>query len=302
MLRFAYGCLPSLPSLYFANTMIRRGGLIPSSIVLSVGGLRFQKKKYSTAGALPLLLRRFGPRFTGYMALVGLGVTLPSLRLRSTGDDRLLGFKQLARMHDIPLVLSEDFSSEGTIAELESHGLDLFVTCMCDQILREPLLGRPAMGCVNIHASLLPDFRGVDSIFQAMLHDVVDIGATIHRTGARIDCGDSYGQLGFARQPADSHLLLLAKAAGAGVQLLQRHVRSIERGDRPEGTPIDPAAARYPYRSWPERSELRQFRDKDLVFWRGSDFRRMLRFDDVLEGEQLVPYPRSHPGGMHLVS
>lgn len=68
-------------------------------------------------------------------------------------------------------------------------------------------------------------------------------------------------------------------------------IRAVERGEPPGATPIAPAAARYPYRSWPDRSELRQFRDEGLVFWRRSDFHRSLRFDDVLDGGQLVLHP-----------
>jgi len=286
MVRFAYGCLPSLMSLSFANHMIRREGLIPRCIVLSVGGLRFEKKQYSTAGALPLLLKRFGPRFTAYLALSGLGTALPAFRRRASNG--LLGFKQLAREHGIALVLSEDFSSAETLARLAPFDLELFVTCMCDQILREPLLSQPPLGCVNIHASLLPDFRGVDSIFQAMLNDVTELGATLHRTAARIDAGDSYGQLGFTRAPDDSHLLVLAKAAAVGSRLLQRHLHAIDRGQPPVATPLDPAAARFPYRSWPRRDELRAFRGKGLAYWRARDLRRVLAFDDVLDGVRVL--------------
>lgn len=277
-MRFAYGCLPSLMSLYFANCLVRREGLVPSCLVISVGGLRFQKQRYSTAAALPLLWRRFGPRFTGYLALAGLGAALPSLRRYRGG---LMSFKRLARTYRIPLVTSDDFSGERTLAELAPYELDLFVTAMCDQILREPLLSRPRHGCVNLHASLLPEFRGVDSVFQAMLHDAPHIGSTLHRMSARIDCGDAYGQAAFPRAAEDSHLLLVARAAAVGARLLQRHVRALDRGEAVVGTPIDPAAAQHCYRSWPSRDELRAFRAKGLRYWRRSDLARILAFEDL---------------------
>lgn len=279
MLRFAYGCIPSLMSLYFANQLIRRGGLVPRCIVLSGGGLRFQKKRYTPAQVLPIFLKQFGVGFTAYNVLAGLGGSLPM-----PGERGLMSFEQLARHHGIPLIVSEDFSGEETVARLRALELELFVTCMCDQILREPLLSLPPRGCVNIHASLLPDFRGVDSVFQAMLNGVPEIGVTLHRTTARIDCGDVYSQSSFPREPTDSHMLLLAKAATAGARLLREHVRTLERGEVPPGRAIDLAAARYPYRSWPEREELRRFDEQGLAFWRAVDFRRLLRFEEVLEG------------------
>jgi folate-dependent phosphoribosylglycinamide formyltransferase PurN len=279
MLRFAYGCIPSLMSLYFANYLVRRGELVPTCIVLSGGGLRFQKKRYTPLQVLPVFLRQFGGRFTAYNVLAGLGGSLPM----PGSPSGLLGFKQLSREYGIPLVVSEDFSGEATVAQLRALELELFVTCMCDQILREPLLSLPSRGCVNIHASLLPDFRGVDSVFQAMLNGVPEIGVTLHRTTARIDSGEVLGQSSFPRAPADSHMLLLAKAAAVGVRLLKGHVHTLERGESPLGKPLDLSAARYPYRSWPEKEELRRFREQGLMFWRAGDFQRMVRFDDVMD-------------------
>ncbi|WP_426756912.1 hypothetical protein [Myxococcus sp. Y35] len=51
-LRHAYGCTPSIMSLYFANTLVRRAGLKPACILLSTGGLRFQKKHDTPAQVL----------------------------------------------------------------------------------------------------------------------------------------------------------------------------------------------------------------------------------------------------------
>lgn len=286
MLRLAYGCLPSLMSLYFANYLIRRAGVVPHCIVLSAGGLRFRKRRYPTSLALPVLLWHFGPRFTSYLALSGLGASLSSLRTpgrRHSERDRLLSFDELAKTYQVELLWSEDFSGSTTVAQLRAREIELFATCMCDQILRAPLLTLPRAGCVNVHASLLPEFRGVDSIFQAMLHDADEIGVTLHRTTARIDCGDVFGQLAFAREPSDSHLLLLAKAAAAGALVLRRHYGALVLGASPMGHPVEPAAAQHPYRSWPTPRELAQFRRKGLALWRPRDLARIVRFDDPLD-------------------
>lgn len=278
MLRFAYGCIPSVMSLYFANTLVRRAGLTPACILLSAGGLRFQKKRYTPAQVLPVFLKQFGPRFTGYNVLAGLSGSLPFSIPRSG----LMSFQALSQAHGIPLVISDDFSGAATVSELERHGVELFLTSMCDQIIREPLLSLPRHGCLNIHPSLLPEFRGVDSVFQAMLHGVSEIGTTLHRTTARIDAGDVLAQSAFTRSATDSHLALTAKATAAGIALLKRHIEALERGETPDARPIDVSRARHPYRSWPEREELRRFQAQGNTFWRASDFRRVLAFEDVL--------------------
>ncbi len=280
MLRFAYGCTPSVMSLYFANTLVRRAGLTPSCILLSSGGLRFQKKRYTPAQVLPLFLKQFGARFTGYNVLAGLSGALP-FSLPSSG---LMGFQALSRTYGIPLVLSDDFSGEATVAELRRREVELFVTCMCDQLIREPLLSLPRHGCVNIHPSLLPEFRGVDSIFQAMLHGEREIGTTLHRTAARIDAGDVLAQSTLPRADTDTHMLLTLKSTAAGIALLKQHVELLERGQPPTARPIDVNTARHPYRSWPERAELRRFQAQGNVFWRASDFRRVLGFEDLNAG------------------
>jgi|GEM_PF-4154998 len=280
MLRFAYGCTPSLMSLSFANALVRRAGLTPACIVLSSGGLRFQKKSYTPAQLLPLFLKRFGPRFTSYSVLAGLGGALPFDMPRQG----LMGFQALSRAHDISLLVSDDFSGEATLAALQRRDVALFVTCMCDQLIREPLLSLPRHGCVNIHPSLLPEFRGVDSIFQAMLHGEQGIGTTLHRTAARIDAGDVLAQSTLARAATDSHMLLTVKATAAGLPLLKEHLEALERGETPGSRPIDISTARHPYRSWPEREELRRFHAQGNVFWRASDFRRVLAFEDFNAG------------------
>jgi folate-dependent phosphoribosylglycinamide formyltransferase PurN len=279
MLRIAYGCIPSIMSLYFANYLVRRGEMVPACILLSSGGLRFQKKRYTPAQILPLFLRKFGPRFTGYNVIAGLSGSVPLPGSRSG----LMSFSRLSKEYGIPLLVSDDFSGEETVSQLKQRGVDLFVTSMCDQILREPLLSTPPHGCLNIHASLLPDFRGVDSVFQAMLHDVPEIGTTLHRTTARIDSGEVLAQCSFPRTATDSHLALTVRSTSAGVRLLREHVRMLERGETPPARTVDPATARFPYRSWPEREELRAFSKRGLAFWRGSDFRRIFRFEDVQE-------------------
>jgi methionyl-tRNA formyltransferase len=214
--------------------------------------------------------------------LVGLSGSLP-FPVPGSG---LMGFRQLSRTYGIPLVLSEDFSGEGTVSQLRNQGVELFVTSMCDQILREPLLSLPRHGCVNLHASLLPEFRGVDSTFQSMLHDAPEAGVTLHQTTARIDCGNVYAQASFPRAAGDSHLLLTVKATTAGVPLLKRHVLALERGETPPSWPLDVSKARFPYRSWPERDELRRFSERGLSFWRSSDLLRILRFDESLAPHQ----------------
>lgn len=278
MLRLGYGCIPSVMSLYFANYLVRRGGIVPACLLLSAGGLRFQKKRYTPAQVLPVFLKQFGPRFTGYNVLAGLTGSLPF----SFPRGGLMSFQQLSRTYGFPLVVSDDFSGEKTVAELKERGVDLFVTSMCDQILREPLLSLPRHGCLNIHPSLLPEFRGVDSIFQAMLHDEPEIGTTLHRTTARIDCGDVYGQSAIARAATDSHLALTVRATAAGVRLLVEHVRMLEREQTPPGRSIDVSTARHGYRSWPTREELSRFHERGLVFWHASDFPSIFRFEDVL--------------------
>ena len=76
------------------------------------------------------------------------------------------------------------------IAKLKELNPDILVTCAYGQILSQEILDIPKLGVINIHASLLPKYRGASPIHYAILNGESKTGITIMKTDIGIDTGD----------------------------------------------------------------------------------------------------------------
>jgi methionyl-tRNA formyltransferase len=97
---------------------------------------------------------------------------------------------------------------------------DLIVVTAFGQILRPEVLDLPAYGCVNVHASLLPRWRGAAPINAAILHGDLQTGVTIMRMDAGVDTGPLISQLATAIEPDETALRLAERLAALGAALL----------------------------------------------------------------------------------
>ena len=79
---------------------------------------------------------------------------------------------------------------EDTLARLKEAAPDLIVVAAFGQILPVSVLELPRLGCVNIHASLLPEYRGAAPVQRAIMDGKEETGVTIMYMGEKLDCGD----------------------------------------------------------------------------------------------------------------
>ncbi len=98
--------------------------------------------------------------------------------------------KQLAVARGIPVYQPVDFKSEEALAELEGQQADLMVVVAYGLLLPERVLNAPRLGCINIHASLLPRWRGAAPIQRAIQAGDKETGITIMRMDKGLDTGD----------------------------------------------------------------------------------------------------------------
>lgn len=101
--------------------------------------------------------------------------------------------KQLALKHDLPVEQPEKFDDEA-IAKLKSYKPDLIVVVAYGKILPQKVLHIPGFGCVNIHPSLLPKFRGPSPIQNALIAGETETGTTIMLMDEGMDSGDILAQ------------------------------------------------------------------------------------------------------------
>jgi methionyl-tRNA formyltransferase len=97
--------------------------------------------------------------------------------------------KLLAQALDIPLIQPEKLRQPEAMDQLRSWNPDLIVVAAFGQILRKDVLDLPPYGCLNVHASLLPRWRGAAPINAAILHGDEETGITIMKMDVGLDTG-----------------------------------------------------------------------------------------------------------------
>lgn len=110
---------------------------------------------------------------------------------------------------------------------------DLLVVVAYGQILRRPLLDTPAHGCVNLHSSLLPKYRGAAPIQWAIANGDTVTGVTSMFMNERMDAGDIIFQDPVAIGPDETAGELHDRLAQAGAALLERTIDAIRTGTAP---------------------------------------------------------------------
>ena len=151
--------------------------------------------------------------------------------------------KQLAEQHHIPVYQPEKIRRESPDT-LRALRPDLCVTAAFGQILSQELLDIPPLGCLNVHASLLPKHRGSAPIAWALLQGDAEIGVTIMRMAAGIDTGDMLLQRAIPRPEGLSCGEATEQLAELGAQLLLETIRAMQQGTLTE-TPQDEEQATY---------------------------------------------------------
>jgi methionyl-tRNA formyltransferase len=98
--------------------------------------------------------------------------------------------KELARQHGIPVYQPQKLRQPEVVAELEALAPDLIVVVAYGQILPKSVLDIPKHGCINVHASLLPRYRGAAPINKAIIDGETETGITTMYMDVGLDTGD----------------------------------------------------------------------------------------------------------------
>lgn len=102
--------------------------------------------------------------------------------------------KAWAEQNGIDVVTPEKLNDENFIAELGNTQWDVFITAAYGKILPKSILDLPRRGCLNVHPSLLPKFRGASPVLSAILHNERVTGVTIMLMDEKMDHGPIVAQ------------------------------------------------------------------------------------------------------------
>ncbi|MGL5741774.1 MAG: methionyl-tRNA formyltransferase [Legionella sp.] len=97
--------------------------------------------------------------------------------------------KELALQHQLPIYQPLNFKTPEAIAELAALKPDILIVIAYGLILPKAVLEIPRLGCVNVHASLLPRWRGASPIQSAILHGDLETGVTLMQMDVGLDTG-----------------------------------------------------------------------------------------------------------------
>lgn len=128
--------------------------------------------------------------------------------------------KQVAVKYDIPVFQPEKLNHSQELEWLLSQDIDLVVTAAYGQFLPETLLNHPKYRCVNVHASLLPKYRGGAPIQYALMNGDAKTGVTIMYMAKKMDAGDIISQRELIIEDSDNVETLFAKLSVVGTELL----------------------------------------------------------------------------------
>ena len=140
--------------------------------------------------------------------------------------------KAAALAHGLPVLQPTNLKSPEFQAELRGYGADLQVV-VAFRMLPEAVWNMPRLGSVNIHASLLPQYRGAAPINWALMHGDTETGVTSFFLRHEIDTGDLILQDRLPIAPADDFGSLYDKLKLAGATLARRTVAAIAAGTAP---------------------------------------------------------------------
>ena len=138
--------------------------------------------------------------------------------------------KVAALKHDIPVLQPEKISGSPEMAEIEKLQPDLIVTAAFGQFLPEKLLQIPRLGAINVHASLLPKYRGGAPVHYSIINGEEKTGVTIMEMIKKMDAGAIYAQAEVPITKSDDVGTMFEKLSLVGRDLLLQTLPQLIEG------------------------------------------------------------------------
>ena len=152
--------------------------------------------------------------------------------------------KELALAHDLPVFQPESFREDETVETLKALKPDVCAVVAYGRILPQRVLDVPTRGCINIHASLLPRYRGSAPYQWAVLDGLEETGVTAMYLCREMDAGDIIDTVRTPIGENETAGELLDRLAQLGAGLLSRTLARFAAGEVP-AVPQDPALVSY---------------------------------------------------------
>jgi len=174
----------------------------------------------------------------------------------------------------LPVYTTRNLNDEDGLKFLAACAPDLLVCAYFNQLLHAPALALPKYGCLNIHPALLPEAKGVDPVFQSLLHGVPPLGVTVHFMTPEFDAGRIVAQRSIEGPAGASVFAITARLFREGAELLASAIESVAGGAT--GSPQSGIGS---YQSWPTRAEIGLLRARGGALLHLADLVRFKSFE-----------------------
>lgn len=163
----------------------------------------------------------FGPKFfLKYATLFIANKLVPGKSIRS-----------LLAKHNIPIItLADSINANSSLHKIKKLQADIFISISANEIFRQPLLEIPPKGCINLHTSKLPSYRGLMPTFWAMKNQEQEIGVSVFLVDEGIDSGPIIKQK-TVNIGDKSQAQLIQETKSVGVSLILDALDEIENGN-----------------------------------------------------------------------
>lgn len=184
-------------------------------------------------------------------------------RIAGTNGNRNYSLTSVLKKCRVQYVFESDVNSSTNISRLKQWNTELVISISCPQIFKKALIDLPSRGCLNLHGSLLPDYRGVMPSFWMLANGEKEAGSTLFFVNEEIDAGDILVQKQFPVLPEDTLDSFIRTSKRIGAEMVIAGIDMIARDDV-HTFPLDMNKGRY--FGWPTRQDVKRFIQKGRRF------------------------------------
>ncbi|QSH40142.1 bifunctional UDP-4-amino-4-deoxy-L-arabinose formyltransferase/UDP-glucuronic acid oxidase ArnA [Lentisphaerota bacterium ZTH] len=184
----------------------------------------------------------------GIEALVKNGFEIQAVFTHKDNPNENIWFDSVAEVaacKGIPVFAPEDVNHPVWVERIRAMQPDVIFSFYYRNLLKKPILDIPANGCMNLHGSLLPKYRGRVPINWALVNGETETGVTLHYMTEKADAGDIIAQEKIAVTDDDNAKTLHLKAAKASGEMLDKVLPLIKAGNAPRTAQDDNEATCY---------------------------------------------------------
>lgn len=261
--RVVFFTYSSIYSSLVLNDLLRESTI---EIVAIINSTRLLKPSYSGLKGSIKFIQTTGLRYATYLFFItDLFAWLQPL-------SRLNTVHSLAKKYNIPLLNSIDINRKKEIQFISELEPDVLLSAHFNQLFKVEVLQLPKLAAINIHPSLLPNYKGVDPVFYALLKKEEKIGVTAHLIDQTFDTGRILVQQSFS--------------ANASKTVFQQNIQLFQAGGKIAIDTIHQLLANQQgleqqqegnYDSWPDKHLIKQFKKQGNKLIKLQDYFNLLR-------------------------